>query len=233
VPGTKTQPRLWNRSAVESFGTGPHGAEIRAAVARASQVDAEVAALATRFPEWKAAIRLAADALFQFNRYAKWATCTPLRRRELYGLKGKLLRLLYAAGYCTAVVEQSVPEADDGEECDGVGPRVFLAFTFVIDGQRFSWHAPKHQIEWDYELTDPEPLEPNRAAWQPQAGPKLVSLDAVEFVAAEALIRFVLARAEADEEAERAREKQERAARMKAEGLARQAAMRQPTPDES
>ena len=228
VPGTKTSPRLWKPEEVAAFGAGPHGDEMRAAVTRDAEVAAEVAALATRFPDWKAAIRPAADALFQFNRFVKWATCTPMRRRDLYGLKGKLLKLLYAAGYCTAVVVQTAPrtEDDDAEEARD-GPREFLAFAFLIDGRRFSWHAPREQITWPCKLTEPESPDPNRPAWQPNAGTKPVTLDAAEFVAAEALLRFVLAGEDADEAAEAARVKQERAARLKAEGLARQTAMRQ------
>lgn len=228
VPGSKTQPRQWRRAEVLAFGDGPHGVEMRATVIRDGLVEAEAVALAAKYAGWKAAAGEAAAAMFQFNRYVKWATCSHARRKELYTLKGRFIRALCAGGFCVAVVEHA---AQVGADEDGDGEpdetREFLAFKFRIDDQPFSWHLPKHQVSWSYTLSEPEAeAAMGNANWRPKAGPKPVSLDAAEFVAAEALIRFVLAGHAADETAERERAKQERAARMRAEGLARQAELR-------
>src|SRR3954467_11008323 len=77
-PGSKTQPRLWQRSLVEALKAGPEGAELHEAVARKQQIEALLAELAVRYPQWQAALRSAADALFNFNRYAKWTRCSRL-----------------------------------------------------------------------------------------------------------------------------------------------------------
>lgn len=227
VPGTKTQPRQWRRAEVIAFGDGPHGIEMRATLVRDDVVEAEVVALATKYAEWKAAAGAAAAAMFQFNRYVKWATCSHARRKELYSLKGRFIRALCAGGFCTAVVEH-VAQVGADEDGDGEPDetREFLSFKFRIDDRPFSWHLPKHHVSWPYTLAAPEPAATANPAWRPKAGPKPISLDAAEFVTAEALIRFVLAGHAADEAAERERAKQERSARMRAEGLARQAELR-------
>jgi hypothetical protein len=221
-PGSKTQPRMWLRSVVESLRTGPAWDELRAAVEREQAVAAAVAELAALHPDWRRAIPPAAAAMFQFNRYIKCATCSELHREELYRLKARFLEVLYGEKLCTRVALHEATDADD----PAVPVREYLAFTFVVEGREFKWHSPRKQVAWEYVLSpagEPDPLRPR---WAPNAGPKPVTLDEAEFVRAEAVIRVVVAGAdrEAEEAAQKARA--ERAARMRAEGLARQAALR-------
>ncbi|MGL6073463.1 MAG: hypothetical protein ACRC8S_04795 [Fimbriiglobus sp.] len=223
VPGTKTQPRLWHKADINAFGRGPYGQEMLETLARDAQVEAIVTSLDDTYPEWKTAIRPAADAMFQFNRYTKYASCTPNRRQELYGLKDHFMEALCSMDLCVGIREDVVEkDSDDDEE----GVQEYLMFAFEIEGQRFSWHLPKHRVSWAYTLTPLPETTSTRPAWQPGLGPKPISLGTEEFILAEAHIRFILAKVEAEEEAATARRKQEYAAKMRAEGLARQKAMR-------
>jgi hypothetical protein len=230
VPGTKERPRQWHRSDIQALQDGPEGEEVRATVWHDERVEQEVRSLAKHYPDWTDAIRAAADALFQFNRSIKHAHCTPFRRIELYGLKNKFMKRLYERGCCTAVELHAAADADE----DGEGEvREYVAFTYQVEGQRFSWHAPRKAISWPFEFTDPEPRGAHLPAWKPGSGPKPVSLAPEEFVAAEALIRFVLAGAEAEEEAAAKLLRDQKREQMRVEGLARQAALKAKAEDGS
>jgi hypothetical protein len=43
--------------------------------------------LALRYPDWRAALQPAVEALFSLNRYAKWPKCSGTHREEIYRLK--------------------------------------------------------------------------------------------------------------------------------------------------
>jgi hypothetical protein len=247
-PGSKKQQRLWQRTLIEALKAGPEGAELREAVSRKQQIEALLADLAVRYPQWQAALRPAADALFNFNRYAKWARCSRLRRRELYALKDSLIHLLYERGLCRECCIHTVAgEEEECEGCEGTGtdlagvpcpgcagkgvladaaPREYLAFWFIVDGQWFGWHTPRKSVLWSYQLTERLPDAPDRRQWQPNAPEKPIHLAAEEFLHAEAVLRFVLKGAAAERDAQRQQERQKRHEENRREGLARQAALR-------
>ena len=126
------------------------------------------------------AIDSAVNALFHLNRLAKKLTRGP-QRESIYALKNNLVRELYERGYCDRVRlhETTLPERKcyacngTGEEysevfgsdsfddrcgnCDGTGvyadERVlqFVAFSFMVGGQRYCWHQPRRLVEFDFE----------------------------------------------------------------------------------
>lgn len=221
VPGSRTQSRLWDRAEIEALRDGEAGQEARALAARDAEVEAVVGALAEEFPAWRDAAGPAAEALFQFNRYAKWAACSALRRRALYELKDELLGVLVDAGYCQSIESQTVSHPDTGGETE------FLVLTFRIGGRWYDWHTPRAGVTWAYTLSPPPADRPTRPAWVPGAGPKPIRLDAAEFVRAEAVVRYVIGGYEAERAAADREARRQRAEQMRAEGLARRAALRE------
>lgn len=244
--GSKSQPRLWHRSLVEQLHRGPEGEELRQAVVRKEQVRAIRHRLAERYPDWRQALRPAAEALFNFNRLTKYGSCSRLRRRELYDLKDKVLRLLYGLGLC----QQASLHAVEGEEidcdvCEGAGrdwqdvacrrcagkgvlvpegALEYVLFCFQIDGQWFEWHAPRKAVRWPFTPTE-TPERPR--TWKPKAGEKPVMLtSAVDFLEAEAHLKFVLRRFDEEQEVKKREERKRRAEQMRREGLERQARLR-------
>jgi hypothetical protein len=224
--GSKTQPRMWLRSVVESLRTGPAWDELQAAIAREQAVRAAVTELTSLHPDWRRAIAPAAAAMFQFNRYIKWAICSELHREELYRLKSRFLEVLHAEKLCTRVVLHEATDSDDPT----APVREYLAFTFMIEAREYKWHSPRKQVTWEYTLS-PEEADPARPKWVANAGPKPVALEEADFVRAEAIIRVVVAGADREAEEAAKKERAEHAARMRAEGLARQAALRQTRED--
>jgi hypothetical protein len=245
-PGSKTQPRLWHRALIEQLHRGPEGEELREAVARKEKVRAIRHRLAERYPDWRQALRPAAEALFNFNRLTKHGSCSRLRQRELYDLKDKVIRLLYELGLCQEAslhaVEGCEVECDvcDGAgrdwrdlacvRCDGKGvltpdgPLEFVLFCFLIDGQWFEWHAPRKGVQWPFTPTE---AAERRRDWKPKAGTKPVMLTSeVDFLEAEAHLRFVLRNYDEGQEQKKQEERKRRAEQMRREGLERQARLR-------
>ena len=125
-----------------------------------------------------AALRRACDAMFALNRHARClAKCAV--KRHIYDLKSPFLRMLYDFGYCRQVQEQEqiltcsacggsceyVDEDDDGypinygscRKCAGTGIYAIYdlyCFTFVVQGQRYSWHQPANMVDWPVKLSD-------------------------------------------------------------------------------
>jgi hypothetical protein len=246
-PGSKTQPRLWNKAMIEALHNGPEGAELREAVVRKQQIEQMLAELAQSFPQWRDALKLAADALFNFNRLAKWASCSRLRCRELYELKEDMIRLFYEAGHCRGLVVHSVAVEEECSACSGTGTdwqgqgcatcagsglipasdlREYLSFCFQVQGNWYFWHTPRKGVHWPYQLTPLAPEAPQLGDWKPLGPAKPLTLAATDFLRAEALIRFVLRGREEDRQAERAAERQQRYEENRRAGLARQAALK-------
>jgi hypothetical protein len=244
--GTKTQPRTWQRSMIEQLQHGPEGAELRGAVVRKEKVGAIRLELEARYPDWKQALRPAALALFNFNRLTKWATCSRLRRRELYDLKYRVVRLLYELGLCQEASLHTVAGTEiDCDLCEGAGqdwrelpcprcggrgvmvgdaPLEYVFFCFLVDGQWFEWHSPRKAVSWPFTVTEPGPPRPD---WQPRAGEKPVLMEAdADFLEAEAHLRFVLDKVAQEKEAAREAQRQKRWGAMRQEGLERQARLR-------
>jgi hypothetical protein len=246
-PGTRTQPRLWSGELLRQLAGSPEIDELRQSAGRHEQVRLLLAALEGRYPDWHAALRPAADALFNFNRYSKWATCSRLRRRELYDLKDKVIRLFYGLGLAREVLVHTAAGLDeDCAACEGTGkdwrgqdcatcagrgqvrgdePREFLHFCFHIGGQWYNWHQPRKAVPWPVDITPPLAGVPERAGWQPglaEGAEKRVYLTSDEaFLEAEAHLRFVLKKHEAEQEAQRQEERRQRWEENRRKGLAR------------
>lgn len=224
-PGSTTTPRLWDRALIEQLRDGPEGHELREAAARKERIKAAFAELEARYAAWRTALKDAAAAMFQFNRWIKHATASRLRTRELYDLKNQFIELLYALGLCKELLLHVVVLEDDEDDEPTTQAREYLSFLFDIDGQEFEWHQPRKSVAFDYALTAPLDDGP-RPEWKPRAGPKKVTLTPEEFFQAEALIRFVLKKRKDEKDVERRAAGQARREQMRAEGLARQAELR-------
>ncbi len=83
-----------------------------------------------KYPTADAALPEACEAMFNLNRYAKHRSCTPAHAAEIYGLKYKLVRLLYALGFCVACTEHNVP----GQTCYGCGGSGECSGDWQYDG---------------------------------------------------------------------------------------------------
>ncbi len=229
--GSTTTPRFWQRALVEQLRDGPEGQELREAADRKRRIQEAFVELERRYDPWRLALKDAAAAMFQFNRWIKHATASRLRTRELYDLKNRFIELLYSLGLCKELLLHTVVLADEEDEDDEAGdertsPREFLCFLFDVDGQEFEWHQPRKTVAFAYTLTDPLAGSDSRNQWKPKGAPKRVTLTAEEFFHAEALIRFVLHRRKMDREQERRAAGAARREQMRAEGLARQAELR-------
>lgn len=230
-PGTKTTSRMWPRSLAEQLRDGPEGQELREAVARKGRLNGAYGVLEQEYPQWHDALRPAAGAMFQFNRWIKHSTFSKLRQRELYNLKNGFIEMLYEIGLCRelllhrVILDTADDDEEDGEDVTQV--REFLAFTFDIHGQFFEWHQPRRAVAFEFALTGVLEREQERADWKPRQGPKKVTLTAEEFFQAEALIRWVIRKRDQEKELARKEASQRRREQMRAEGLARQAELRQ------
>jgi hypothetical protein len=176
-PGTMTTPRMWLRMTAEQLRDGPEGQDLREAVARKARLKDAYAELETRYAPWRAALKDAATAMFQFNRWIKHATFSRLRQRELYDLKNRLIEMFYQLGLCKELLLHTATllDEEDEESEETRQPREFLAFTFEIDGQEFEWHQPHKAVSFKYELTPPLPRSVARGEWHPSSGPKRVT----------------------------------------------------------
>jgi hypothetical protein len=114
----------------------------------------------------------ACEAMFQINVLCR-AKKNPYHDLS-YELKNELIRLLYEHGYC---IEAQLHHQDfpcwscggTGEyyrgvtcyKCDGTGVyrRIWhYAFRFQVGDRRFSWHQPKHMVDYPVETkTDTRP----------------------------------------------------------------------------
>lgn len=90
-------------------------------------------------------------------------------KESIYKLKNHLVRVLYEQGYCVAASHavQELPcwgtlNYDCGPHCrkcggTGVYRRwKLIRFTFVVNGQRFTWHQPAGLVDWPVEFTKEE-----------------------------------------------------------------------------
>jgi hypothetical protein len=228
---------------VRQLAASPEIEELRQSVARKEQIRLLLAGLETRYPDWRTALRPAADALFNFNRYSKWATCSRLRRRELYDLKDRVIRLFHALGLAREVLLHTVAGLEEEcATCEGTGKdwrgqscgdcagrgqtrseelREYLHFCFHIDGQWYNWHQPRKAVHWSVEITPPLTAGPERPGWQPATAEKEVYLTSEEaFLEAEAHLRFVLKKHEAELEQQRQEERRQRWEENRRRGLA-------------
>ena len=99
----------------------------------------------------------------------KHATCSAADRVIIYGIKNKMVELLYMNGYCTecyphvtelpskecwscdgtGVWESYGQEGDRCLNCNGTGVHLpaktltFVCFRFVVEEQTYCWHQPE------------------------------------------------------------------------------------------
>lgn len=104
---------------------------------------------------------VATYAMFHLNHLAGRGTTG---RKTIYGLKTKLIRYLYEAGYCVSVsmkLQQMMCHscAGSGEhykgghcwKCGGSGvwrEHKLYEFMFMVDGQHYIWHQPQILVDW-------------------------------------------------------------------------------------
>lgn len=118
--------------------------------------------------------RLVASSLFYLNRMAKEFT-NRYERDELYTLKNRVVKALFAAGFCTDVGihtkqlecfncegtgEDVWADREEGAspepcwKCGGTGiyrTLVYYIFHFDIHGQHFAFHQPDWAVTWPVE----------------------------------------------------------------------------------
>lgn len=172
-----------------------------------------LAAIPTRYADWRAALPEACAGLFSLNRYAKHRACSALHKHEIYQLKNDLIEALYRQGYCTAswIHRMELPRqtcrecAGDGEWCDHCGGsgvwrdrRIleFWCFRFMVVGRAYCWHQPRGLVSFQ----PVESLPPQQWQWQP--GEKPVSLARAKFAQVKELISWVISQAQAEERVE-------------------------------
>lgn len=142
--------------------------EQAAAVAKQKALDVFIKALPQKYPDSEHALRDAASALFDLNRYCKSDACNRNEREEIYSIKNAFVRLLYRMGYCTAAYrhEQNRDQVEC-RSCEGAGCQrceftgnyrdhrviYYYIFTFNIHGTYYSWHQPEDSVDFDVTLT--------------------------------------------------------------------------------
>lgn len=150
----------------------------------------------------------ACQALFNLNRYAKWSQCRQQNREEIYDLKTEFIRLLCGQGYADRI-GRHLAEREEKVcfKCDGTGAiwngdichrcvgsgiyqpaktLVFIVFSFVVGGERYTWHQPEELVTWKYELTA------GSADWSPVAEEKPLEMPTSRFAEAKDLLRYVI-----------------------------------------
>ncbi|MEO2034954.1 MAG: hypothetical protein ABGZ35_22975 [Planctomycetaceae bacterium] len=147
------------------------------------------------------ALESACSALFHLNRYVKRSENNIDFRTQVYGLKNRLIDHLYGAGFCDRVELHTDTKAvqvcygcDGGrrcdgdicERCDGTGiwqdsiVLVFVVFSFVVVGTRYTWHQPEGLINFKYEIRSGDATEfqfEHRSKAQPVCFDPLTALD--------------------------------------------------------
>ena len=167
------------------------------------------AGFARKWASWLEALPAACEAMFNLNRYAKWGSCSSAHRDAIYGLKNQLVKLLYERNFCEAAWLHEVTQpvgccfACNGEgvdwsdalcgKCGGSGGYVApvrrLCFTFLVAGQRYTWHQPMDSLSFEPVYTD------KAKSWVDGIGEKPVELAAKKFAEAKELVAWVLASA--------------------------------------
>lgn len=141
-------------------------------------------------------LRDVCDAMYRLNAVAKMPPLD-LARRQIYALKGRLIKHLYQGGYAAAVALETQPLAcwkcrgsnldpvTDEPPCPhcvgGIHHEYQLyAFCFVVGGRWYQWHQPAELVDYPVTLTDRGTLvyapsrwlpvtERDRAAWHADA----------------------------------------------------------------
>lgn len=105
--------------------------------------------------EKEEAISLAAEYMFNLNRYAKNQKCSSDNRCEIYEIKNKLVEFLYKHNYCADVkVHQQMRTYYDRYFGIEEYPYVYYCFTFMVSGKAYCWHQPEEDIRFKVDLKD-------------------------------------------------------------------------------
>ena len=125
-------------------------------------------------------ISVGCQSLFKLNRLAKLRACEEVQD-QIYGLKNQWIGILYKAGLCDRCESHIIPvrtprrfsvfsdrvdssgdfwDLDDDTEMDPVPSRLeFIVFSFSIGEIQYTWHQPQDEIEFEYQLTNNQPVE--------------------------------------------------------------------------
>lgn len=135
------------------------------------------------YGDWRTALPVACEGLFNLNRYVKHVSCSKRNKEDIYSIKNRLIRVLYENGYCIeAYIHTLRLDAVECWNCDGSGevysdfccqpcagtgifkPSKIIEYyvlRFHVDGQNYTWHQPKEQVNYPIELTNTETTEIN------------------------------------------------------------------------
>ncbi len=146
------------------------------------------------------ALRPAAHAMFDLNRYAKHPECHLQTRSRIYSLKGWYIKLLHHMGLCESVQEhRQLRDKQECYRCEGFGcdrcgwsglykseeTVVYYVFTFNIEGTRFCWHQPAEEVDFEVSISGP-------ASPMPEIGIKTLAQWTSRIAKAQALVQWVV-----------------------------------------
>ncbi|MCK6472706.1 MAG: hypothetical protein L6R28_13260 [Planctomycetes bacterium] len=183
--------------------------------------EADEREMVRKYPSWKDALPDAAAAMFNLNRFAKHRSCGAAQSSYIYCLKSRFVHLLYRIGCCEAAhLHLAQREGKVCYGCDGSGKPFYddeydnsgcpcyrcngsgwykppstielVYFRFLVGGKTYSWHQPKDSVSFECHLAEAT------SDWVPDRGEKALTISETQIPEAEKLVRFVLARADAD-----------------------------------
>lgn len=150
----------------------------------------------------------AAQAMLDLNGYCMSDRCRESEMDHIYNLKYGFIRYLYKEGFSTNAgvhwIERPalLCSGCDGFGCDKCGQTgeyreadyiEYVVFHFNVDGVSFRWHQPRWIIDYDFEITNPNPP-------MPDVSMRNLQIETKTFRKAEsiALIKWVMANKEDD-----------------------------------
>lgn len=115
-------------------------------------------------------VEVVVESMFHLNRAIRYGQVQGGRRDTIYGMKSRLIQVLYEQGYCVDVTTQRQEHECwscdgtgtyvDGSECwkcDGTGvyktTNLYL-FYFQIGRNRYVWHQPEVYVNFPIQLSD-------------------------------------------------------------------------------
>jgi len=201
---------LYDRAQIQELAASPRVAMLRPRPRKPHDYDGDFRA---EYVTPSLALRDAALAMFNLNRYCKHHTCHSNNRDEIYALKNSFMRLLYRLGLCDrayrhvdrfpALVRRNCggtgrdfqngykKEACSCHRCNGTGifrPALedrYIVMSFVVEGRRYTWHQPEELIDYPVQLTD-EDLPMSETTARPLGIPRR------ELTRCKALVRWVI-----------------------------------------
>jgi hypothetical protein len=177
---------------------------------RPSAISKTSKGFAKKYPNWKDALPLACDYLFNLNRYTKHEGCTATLRDKIYELKNALVKVLYLNGYssdchlhqltlceklCFGCDGTGFDYDEECGRCDGTGIYLpakvvrFVAFRFLVGDKSFCWHQPEKYVKFKFTTTK------ELSAFVPSQEYKPIDLAPSKFLRARQLLAWVILQA--------------------------------------